>query len=286
MWVFPFVMLMQVDAGETLHLAQNPVYKELRETGIAVTAKNLMPLPKPYLADGLDHKAQRKLIEKLGGRRYPWALLTRNSTVAPQIIQLSEQKLPGSDTKARIAHVYFIAYGDMEEIAKSGTLTQPNDDGDKEWKTLTEKVLAAKNLVLDEKGRESYGSISNNLIDRVRLTGVLRTYWSQSEESLIASAYLDPKFNGDADFPNRWQAMDRGKKPVGEPAAYQGAGGYTKITKLAEPEGALFVESHLVFAEPHAWFDGANLLGSKLPAVIQHEVRNTRQEILKASGDQ
>ena len=56
---------------------------------------------------------------------------------------------------------------------------------------------------------------------------------------------------------------------------------YFKITKLAEPAGALFVEQHIVFAEPTGWFDGNNLLRSKLPIAVQDNVRTMRKEFLK-----
>ena len=36
-----------------------------------------------------------------------------------------------------------------------------------------------------------------------------------------------------------------------------------------------------VFAEPTGWFEGANLLRSKLPLVVQNNVRNMRREWLK-----
>ena len=48
---------------------------------------------------------------------------------------------------------------------------------------------------------------------------------------------------------------------------------YVKITKLHAPAGAVLVEQHIVYAEPTGWFDGANLLRSKLPLVMQVNVR-------------
>jgi hypothetical protein len=57
-----------------------------------------------------------------------------------------------------------------------------------------------------------------------------------------------------------------------------------KVTRLAEPVGALFVEQHVVFAEPAGWFDGANLLRPKLPLVIQGKVRAMRREWTESGG--
>jgi hypothetical protein len=284
MWLFSLVLLVQPPEGDALHSERNPIYREVLERGIAVTKADQHKLSPPYLADGLDADAQRKFIEELGGRRYPWESLTRKSTVAQQIIQITDETLPNTDTKARVAHVYFVAYGDFDAIAKAGGLSEPGNTDGRQWKPLSTDDLAAKKISVEDPDHESYGYFSNDLIEKVRLSGVLRTYWSRTEDSLVAAAMLDPRFDGDPDFPNRWQPLSRGRSgPVaGKASPYSGAGGYTKITKLHALDGAMFVESHLVFAEPEAWFNGANLLGSKLPAVLQHEVREARQEFLEA----
>ncbi len=283
MWFLPLLFLCDSVLADAPHLEQNPIYRELRQTGVDITAKNAFKLQAPYLADGLDAAEQRKLIEKLGGRRYPWERMTHKSTVAPQIIHLDEETPANTKTKARMMHVYFVVFGDMQAIAKKGGLMQPDNTTGKQWKELTAKDLAAKKITAVEPDHESYGYFTNDVIDKIRLSGVLRTYWTQTEDSLLAAAVLDSRFDGDETYPNRWQPLTRGRDgfEAGKPSPYHGAGGYTKITKLRAPAGALFVESHLIFAEPHAWFNGTNLLSSKLAAVIQHEVRSARREIMK-----
>lgn len=287
MWLLPLLFLAQVNPAEAPHLEKNPVYRELRESGVSITSEKSFKLPEPYLPDGLDADEQKKLIEKLGGRRYPWARLTRNTTVAPQIIQIQEQKLENTDTKARVVDVYFVAYGDVDAILQGDERNEPEDSADKEWTALAEAELAERKITIQDPKHESFGYITNNLIDEVRLSGVLRTYWSESEESVVAAAMLDPRFDEDPKYPNRWQPLERGREGfvAGKPSAYHGAAGYSKITRLKALKNAVFVESHLIFAEPHGWFDGANLLGSKLPAVIQHEVRTARQDFLKAGKE-
>jgi hypothetical protein len=283
-WFAMFFLLADPAGVESAHGKLNPVYLELRETGVGVTAEDSFRLEPPYLADGLDEAEQRKRIEALGGRRYRWAELTRESTVAPQIIQLSEENPKNSDIKVRTAHVYFVAYGDFDALTRTGSVTQPENTPAREWTSLMPEDLAAKKIALADPKHENYGYVSHDLIDRVRVSGMLRTFWSQTEDSLIGAAVLDRRFEDDPDHPNRWQPLDRGgnaPKP-GKASPYQGAGGYTKITKLKAPAGAVFVESHLIFAEPHGWFDGTNLLSSKLAAVIQSEVRSLRAEIKKA----
>ena len=72
-------------------------------------------------------------------------------------------------------------------------------------------------------------------------------------------------------------------KITGEPVPYDGFGGYAKATQLESPEGAILIESHFVFCEPTGWFNGANLLGSKLPITIQNEVRSFRGRLSSLS---
>ena len=101
-------------------------------------------------------------------------------------------------------------------------------------------------------------------------------------ESVVAGIKLDERFNKDQEFSNTWSPIVRdagGKLSVGAPSPYSGLGGYMKITQLREPAGALFVECHIVFAEPEAWFGGKNLLRSKLPLAVQDNVRSFRRKL-------
>ena len=70
---------------------------------------------------------------------------------------------------------------------------------------------------------------------------------------------------------------------AGESVPYDGAGLYMKITALAQPADAVFVECHIVGIEPQGWFNGANLLLSKLPPAIQNQVRSSRRAMGKIS---
>jgi hypothetical protein len=76
---------------------------------------------------------------------------------------------------------------------------------------------------------------------------------------------------------------ETGPLQLGSPSPYTAAGFYLKVTRLIEPAGAALIEYHMVFDEPNGWFGGANLLRSKLPLVIQEEVRNFRRRLIAAS---
>ncbi len=287
MWLFTVFLLgnlfQQVQQGSP-HLQHNPVYRDLIEDGVNMTPQFDVKLPEPSLPDGLSGDEQKQRITKLIGRRYSWEVFTRDSTVAPYKFELTDKKTNDPNIKYQEAHIYFVAYGDLNAIADAGGVSESDDENAKS-KPLTPNDLAANNIALVDPKHESYAYISNDLIDKIRLSGVLRSYWSETADSIIAAAEMDSRFDKNKKFPNQWQPLltTRAPKKLGKASPYHGAGGYSKITRLEDPKEALFVEAHLVFAEPHGWFQGHNLLGAKLPAYFQSEVRSTRREILRAT---
>ena len=123
-------------------------------------------------------------------------------------------------------------------------------------------------------------------MDRVQLELTTRAFASRTKDSMLVASKVDRRFTEDEQFPNLWRPINRGadgKSHIGEPAPYEAAASYVKLTRLAEPAGALLVEYHLVFVEPKAWFGGANLLRSKLPMLFQSRARLFRRKLQKAS---
>ena len=97
------------------------------------------------------------------------------------------------------------------------------------------------------------------------------------------------RFLNDAELPNRWRPIffsELGRVRLGDPSPYSGFAGYTKVTQLKEPSGAVFIESHVVFDEPQGWFQGANYLGSKLPLAARNSVTSFRRKLNAAEGKQ
>ncbi len=284
MWLLTLCLFGNVVQESTPHRKENPVYRALIETGVDVTPQTQVKLPEPDLPDGLSAAEQKERITKLIGRRYNWQVFTRETTVAPFLSELTRKKTNDPNVEYQEAHIYFVAYGDLKAIAEAGGLSE-SDDNNTQSTPLTPQDLAANKITLENPKHESYAYISNDVIDKIRLSGVLRSDWSETADSIVAATEMDSRFDKNEKFPNQWQPLltIRAPKKLGKAAPYHGAGGYSKITKLEEPKGALFIEAHLVFAEPKAWFGGNNLLGSKLPLAFQDKVRSTRREILRAT---
>jgi hypothetical protein len=270
------------------HESRNPIYAELRQRGIDVGAEAPVKLPPPLCRDGLSEQEQQALLKEVVGKQFRLADFTRNSRVAPERIRIREVKPAGPHSLTRSVEVVFVAYGDLSTVADRAFLDRVLETNRKEGKatSLPAEALKKRRIVLKDSEHEGYARLVFTLIDKVQLHLTGHSYWSRTPDSIVVAGKLDERFKGDPEYPNEWRPIVKergGKKSVGKPSPYHGAGYYVKITRLASPKGALLVEGHIRFAEPAGWFEGTNLLVAKLPPVMQSQVRAFRRELIQAS---
>lgn len=269
------------------HEQLNPLYKELLEPGLLVGPNIRAKFPPPTMPDGLDAAKQKAVITQLLGTDSSYDEFTRKSVVAPQLLKLRDIAPSDPQAPAKGVDLWFVAYGDFAATDDPNFLDRLVNVGRGEGmgKSLTREDLAKRKIDLppDAEKREGYGVVEFDFLDKVRIRSTGRATWSKTADSAVVAAVIDPRFVNDPEFPNEWRGLtkDATGLKVGPPQAWSGAGLYLKITKLHEPAGALFIEQHVIFAEPTGWFDGANMLRSKLPPVVQNQVRNMRKEWLK-----
>jgi hypothetical protein len=283
------LFLLTLPAAEG-HEQANPVYKELRQQGVAVSARNRATLPAPTMADGLDPKAQADVLKKLAGDRHPVEELVRRSVVAPHVYQFRDVRPSDPGAPAYGVDVWFIAYGDLKKLAQKDVNSYFSANRKEvQAHVLTGGELARRKLS-PRPGDGPEGRYVHSvypLLDRVQVEMTTFTTVSRTADSILVATRLDPRFAGDPQFPNRWREIRRDegtdKPTLGPPHPYDCTALYLKITRLAEPKGALLVEYHRVSTEPKEWFRGANLLRSKLPILIQSEVRAFRREAAKTA---
>lgn len=282
--MLPLVLSLTLTAAAADHAADNPLYMSLLDPGLTVGPDLRVKLPPPVMPDGLDAAKQKAVITHLIGADYSYAEFTRKSVVAPNLLRIRDAQPSDPKAPARGVDVYFVTFGDFRATDDEKFLDRLANTGKGEGKArgLNREELAKRKIVLkegDEK-KEGFGQVEFDFLEKVRLKMTGHAAWSKTAESVVAAAEVDPRFRADPEFPNEWRPITAagGGKKVGPPQPYGGAGMYLKITKLHEPAGALFVEQHIVFAEPTGWFDGANLLRSKLPIVVQTNVRDMRRE--------
>jgi hypothetical protein len=288
--LFWFVIASLTLAGQPAkeHQAENPLFKSLLDPGLDVGTGVKAKLPVPTMPDGLNAAAQRAAIEALIKDEYSYLEFTRKSVVAPQLLKLRDIAPSDPKAPARGVDFWFVAYGDLKALDDEQFLDRLVNagKGQGEGKGLKKEDLAKRKITLTDEKRESYGHIAFDFLEKVHLKATGRVVWTRTNESVLVAGEIDPRFRGDAEYPDQWQPIikEGGVTKIGPASAWSEAGFYLKITKLAEPPGALFVEQHVVFAEPTGWFDGANLLRSKLPLAVQSNVRSMRKEWVKAGG--
>jgi hypothetical protein len=266
----------------------NPIYTELIEKGVVIGEARVR-LPLPTMPAGLDAVGQQRALQKIADENHPLEALTRKSVVAPFVLKISDPRTPGAGLSgsARRVDVWFIAYGDFarltgEDFLLDQVTPDPKADqkkSDFEGHTLAEPELSSRGISAEENERLFH--LSFHLFDRVYVSATSRAMLVRSEDSAIVAGTIDPRFEADQQFPNRWRPLKRddiGRLTNGAPQPYRAAAWYLKATRLHEPAGALLIEYHLVFDEPQGWFEGANLLRSKLPLLTQDAVRRFRRK--------
>jgi hypothetical protein len=270
------------------HEALNPLYADLRMSGVDVGAKETVKLPSPVCADGLNESQHQALLKEIVGKEFRLDQFTRNSQVAPNRLRLKEITPVGPDSLTRSIEILFIAYGNLDTLANKEFLDRVANSSREDGKAtpISADALKKRGLTIKDTEHEGFAHLVFTLIDKVEMNLSGHSFWSKTSDSILVAGRLDRRFKDDAEFPNVWKPITKGrdgKKTVGKASPYDGAGYYVKITRLNSPKGALLVEGHVIFAEPKGWFEGTNLLRAKLPAVMTSQARSFRRELTAAA---
>jgi hypothetical protein len=254
----------------------------------ALFAADIAPLPEPLMADGLDAAGQRAVLEKVVGKRFPVRDFTAKLGTAPHVYSI-RKIADARDERPKVlgVDVSFIAYGSLDTVSGREFLEGLHKKSkDRQIHVLTAEEVTKRKLTTESSKRheERYSHGVFLVLERVELQAALHTIVTRQPDSLRATTRIDPRFDKDTEFPNQWRKItldEEGQRTLGPWHPYSGAHGYLKITRLHEPQGALFIEYHLIYSEPQGWFNGADPLTPKMPAIAQSEVRTFRQELNK-----
>ena len=214
------------------HDARNPLFKRLTDTGLDVGGKKPTALPAPTMPDGLTAAKQTEVIKGLIGTDYSYAEFTRDAVVAPQLLKIRD--VADSDPKApgRGLDVWFVVYGDFKRLEDDKfldtLLSAGKGTGGGKGGPLTAADLAKRNIMIpkeDEK-RVSYGTVEFDFLEKARLNATGHAMWSRTPDSVVAAAEIDPRFQGDKEFPNQWRPIvkEGGRVTVGAPAPVERGG--------------------------------------------------------------
>ena len=288
-------------ATEPSHLATNPVYASL----VQAAESELIRLNEPRFADGQTAEQQRMELSRVGGNRYSIEALLRPSPLAPHVLQMDRQRIDARQATAQRVRVVFMLQGELETFAEEPFLNSLLAGGDG-----TEDAAGGSRALADEElqaagvnslsaagsseasspeqrwQQEHYRLVHGELFSRVRFSGVVRSFATRSDDSVLLALRFDERFARVPGLAGVWQRLERdqaGVLQMAERGDFLGGGAYIKITRWREDPRMLVFEAELLLLEPQAWFGGSNLLGSKLPPAIQAQVREIRRAALRAA---
>jgi hypothetical protein len=257
---------------------------------VNVASNEVLRLPPPTLSGGLNAAEQRARVDAIPEKRCDWGALTRRSVVAPVVLKIGAPE-SASAAVGRQVDLWFVAYADLDSVgsddflgAQFGAVTKDDDAENRpRVKALSDADLNRRGVALAAQSASPYYLAGEfTLLDKVRICGVTRCVKTRLPDSVTVASVLDERFADDSEFPCGARSIMRdaaGKRQLGELRPYAGFASYVRATRLIEPKGAVLIEYHVAFAEPREWFNGANLLRSKLPIAAQEAVRKLRRSL-------
>lgn len=256
---------------------------EVGTLGLTIDQQTFL-LPAPTMQLGMTDQQQQEAL-RLAADKYPLERFTRDSIVSPFVFQRTNLTDGEGQRIGYQLDVWFVAYGSIPELVERDLLrrlaaTDQTDDG--EGAALDAEELAQRKITIVQPEGITRGlfQFSAPLLDRVQVAAVAGTEQVVRNDLLRGVIQIDPRFDADPTYPNRWWPEDESSDRFGVAAvAYHGFVGYAQATQMIEPEGAMLVECHALLHEPYEWFDGRALLASKLPLLVQDNVRGFRRAL-------
>jgi hypothetical protein len=256
-------------------------------------ASEPMRLPMPLLDPSMSADAQREAIDELDD----FEKMSQKKVTAHHELKMEKFDEGVTGGVFRSADYYFIAYGKLQQLSDRkwmGTLFAEDGKSSKTTSLEPDREPIADDA---KKGR-SIDWLEANVFDKVWLSVVLESRFERTDAMLIGGARV-VEAGPEGKVKSTWSpyaqqksgqsnaGSDSGSNAGSDAAAgggeqYVGLAGYTFAMPLAGVEGALWIESHLLYYEPEGWFGGRNLLQTKLPLLVQNRIRAARQELAKA----
>jgi len=268
--------------------AHNAVYLQVIDQGLDLGGQKVT-LPPPRLVDGQDADTQRAALRDVAGSDQALEDMFRPSITAPYIIKPRDIKTTGGMIRA--VDVWFVVYADPQNVdpAKEAARSDQKEiEVGNMWfqtRLLKAEDLRAVGITLAAAAEQKawYAHVHARLLDRIDFEATNHVVGSRSGESILVASRTDPAFAKEGPNRNGWKALSAagGTKTEGSVQPYPGGMSYAKMSRVGFKPGALLVEMHVAFDEPHEWFQGAPILRSKFSVAAQDQVRTMRRELMK-----
>jgi hypothetical protein len=283
--------------------SENTLLTELVEKGVKMPDGQVMHLPVPLMAEGLDAEEQAAVLAKAAtqGKTTSDQFLSKLSS-APVSLKIGKVPSEKGDDVIRTVNLSFVVYGDWNVLTSdkfSKTIVKEGKASDENKDNAVSKAGYLKALEMEVRGlktratsdlKEYFLYTTFKLFERVELSATRFCVATKTPTGVIVAATVDPRFAKDKAYPNQWRTIDRDEATnikMGPPQAYSGAAFYAKVTRLVKPRNAIFVEFHQVFYEPRAWFgEDVNLMPSELRKIFPFKVKEFRGKLARATLEQ
>lgn len=257
--------MIDASPGEDVTDSQPEIVVQIGDQSVA--------LPPPTLTGDMDaDEQQQHITSQLRGLSY--RQFARDSIVAPVRINLSYIKDESGNRLGHNVHVLFIVHESLETFSQQNIADRLGGESDPDSAGESGEVPAEtlEKLGIQDAGPNvRYRKLSFDLLDKVRLNGLLRIAQTTSETlNRIDLSLVETD-------ENRWQAID--DRDLQGP--YSGFQGWLTATSL-RGQDAVLIEARFAMEEPADWFAGDNYLRSKLPIVLQEAARDLRRRLKKA----
>jgi hypothetical protein len=288
--------LLVVSAAMARAQTGNPLLDDLLKTGVPFGQAGARTLRPPTLTDGMNATQQQAALAPVlavkPGQPINYAQFTGTNLNTPFVFVID---LPPANGPGHTVDLWFVVHDKLSRLADPNFLKgQFKLDPKTKTTTLQAADLQQRNIAPQTipGGKEYYVHGTAQILPtdvRLQVEGTTHVVQTTTTSSTTIAGMLDPRFDQDAKFPNLWRpAIRNGNGQLvgfGNPELYDSAGGYTRISELADPPGAQLVEYHLLYDEPQGWFNGANLLRPKLVVQVQDDVRSFRRKLKLAQAD-
>ena len=299
--VFQILTVLVAAGGPTA--PENTLMKVLIEKGVMMPDGQVVPLPAPTMAEGLDADQQAAVLTKVAtlGKKTLEQFLDEHSN-APVTLKLGKIPSKIGDDVIRTVNASFVVYGDWNVLTSdsfSKTILKEGKAKNQKTAGMVSHAVFLKPAELAVRGIATHSTAdvkeyvlftTLKLFDRVEVSSTRFGVATKTPTGVIVAAKVDRRFAKDKEYPNQWREIAKdalGNPVLGPLQPYSGGGFYAKVTRLIKPANAIFVEFHHVFYEPRGWFgEDDNLMRSKLGNIIPFMVKDFRGKLALATEKQ
>ncbi|WP_413433154.1 hypothetical protein [Crateriforma spongiae] len=264
-------------------LGDDGLIDQLIDPGIEFGDGSLHPVQKPLDWETPPH------VDALAGR-LSWDRMVRDSVVAPVWMDLDYVKDESGQRIGHHVHFRFVVHVPLATLRDRDLMRDlfsdvDADDSDGDFVDLETEALSKAGI--DALPGRHYGLANVPLMNQVVVRGIIEAESNSNHDTYLMIWRLKP-LDSASPYASVWTPVQRnavGKRVVGDPEPYRGAGGYLQLMSLAtlddQPVDACLVEGRFLLYEPEGWFGGSNFLRSKFPLLIQEAARKFRRQIAK-----